>query len=160
MLIDVFSCRRGMSNSGMVSRIAGEAIGADQFLPNMGSEEFLLCLSRQALEASCAEASVQPRPKVRETRAALVEHFENEHFVHASARFAPPADELLDWIRASSATDILGAAAQDDGGDHVDDPAEDQEGYFDGAADQDDLQAAGLSDHEEDDAGFDQRDAA
>ncbi|KQX52457.1 hypothetical protein [Ensifer sp. Root954] len=66
----------------------------DEFLPNMGSEEFLLCLSRQALEGSCAEASVQPRPKVRETRAALVEHFANEHFVHALGRFAPPADEL------------------------------------------------------------------
>jgi ParB family chromosome partitioning protein len=150
VLIDVFSCRRGVSNSGMVSRIAGEAIGADKFLPNMGSEEFLLCLSRQALEASCAEASVQPRPKVRETRAALVEHFANEHFVHASARFAPPADELLDWIRTSSATDIVGAVSQDDGGDHVDDPAEDQ----------DDLQDADLSDHEEHNAGFDQRDAA
>ncbi len=160
VLIDVLSCRRGMSNSGMVSRIAGEAIGADKFLPNMGSEEFLLCLSRQALEASCAEASVQPRPKVRETRTALVEHFANEHFVHASARFAPPADELLDWIRASSATDIVGAASQDDGGDHVDDPAEDQEGHFDEAADQDDLQDADFSDHEEHDAGFDQRDAA
>ncbi|MGO7028539.1 ParB N-terminal domain-containing protein [Rhizobium johnstonii] len=160
VLIDVFSCRRGMSNSGMVSRIAGEAIGADQFLPNMGSEEFLLCLSRQALETSCAEASVQPRQKVRETRVALVEHFANQHFVHASARFAPPADELLDWIRASSATDIVGAATQDDGGDHVDDPAEDQEGHFDGAADQDDLQDADLSDHEERDAGFVQRDAA
>ncbi len=160
VLIEVLSCRRGMSNSGMVSRIAGEAIGADKFLPNMGSEEFLLCLSRQALEASCAEASVQPRPKVRETRAALVEHFANEHFVHASARFAPPADELLDWIRASSATDIVGAASQDDGGDHVDDPAEDQEGHFDEAADQDDLQDADFSDHEEHDAGFDQREAA
>ncbi|CUX68977.1 ParB-like partition protein [Agrobacterium genomosp. 5 str. CFBP 6626] len=160
VLIDVLSCRRGMSNSGMVSRIAGETVGADKFLPNMGSEEFLQCLSRQALEASCAEASVQPRPKVRETRAALVEHFANEHFVHASARFAPPADELLDWIRASSATDVIGAASQDDGGDHVDDPAEDQEGHFDEAADQDDLQDADFSDHEEHDAGFDQRDAA
>ncbi|NTI26569.1 ParB N-terminal domain-containing protein (plasmid) [Rhizobium rhizogenes] len=159
VLIDVLSCRRGMSNSGMVARIAGEAIGADNFLPNMGSEEFLLCLSRQALEASCADVSLQPRPKVRETRAALVEHFANEHFVHASARFAPPADELLDWIRASSATDIVGAASQDDGGDHVDDPAEDQEGHFDEAADQDDLQDADLSDHEEHDA-VDQRVAA
>jgi len=73
VLIDVLSCRRGMSNSGMVSRIAGEAIGADEYLPNMGSEDFLLCLSRQALEACCAEAAVQPRQKVRETRATLVE---------------------------------------------------------------------------------------
>ncbi len=109
VLIDVLSCRRGMSNSGMVSRIAGEAIGADEYLPNMGSEDFLLCLSRQALEANCTEASVQPRQKVRETRAALVEHFASEHFVHSSARFAPPADELRDWIRAgaATATDII-----------------------------------------------------
>lgn len=84
----------------------------DEFLPNMGSEEFLLCLSRQALEGSCAEASVQPRPKVRETRAALVEHFANEHFVHALGRFAPPADELLGWVRAGAATDIIGAGPQ------------------------------------------------
>lgn len=78
----------------------------------MGSEEFLLCLSRQALEGSCAEASVQPRPKVRETRAALVEQFANEHFVHALGRFAPPADELLGWVRAGAATDIIGAGPQ------------------------------------------------
>lgn len=160
VLIDVLSCRRGMSNSGMVSRIAGEAIGADEYLPNMGSEDFLLCLSRQALEVSCAEASVQPRPKVRETRAALVEHFANEHFVHASARFAPPTDELLGWIRVSSNTDILGAASQDDEAGDVDDQAEGQEEHFDGALNQDDLQDAVLSNHEEDDAGFDQRDAA
>lgn len=72
----------------------------------------MLCLSRQALEGSCAEASVQPRPKVRETRAALVEHFANEHFVHALGRFAPPADELPGWVRAGAATDIIGAGPQ------------------------------------------------
>ncbi|MCD2184865.1 ParB N-terminal domain-containing protein [Rhizobium sp. GN54] len=160
VLIDVLSCRRGMSNSGMVSRIAGEAIGADEFLPNMGSEEFLLCLSRQALEASCAEASVQPRPKVRETRAALVEHFASEHFVHASARFAPPADELLDWIRASSPTDTLGTASHDDDGGQADDPAEEQDGQIDEAADLDDLQDPDLSDDGEHDDDFDQRAAA
>ncbi|MBP2562394.1 hypothetical protein J2T08_006084 [Neorhizobium galegae] len=160
VLIDVLSCRRGMSNSGMVSRIAGEAVGADEYLPNMGSEEFLSCLSRQALEASCAEASVQPQQKVRETRAALVEHFASEHFVHTSARFAPPADELLDWIRASSPTDTIGTAPHDDEGDRVDDPAEDQERQIDEAADQNDLQDPDLSDDEEHDADFDQRAAA
>jgi ParB family transcriptional regulator, chromosome partitioning protein len=160
VLIDVLSCRRGMSNSGMVSRIAGKAIGADEYLPNMGSEDFLLCLSRQALEASCAEASVQPRQKVRETRAALVEHFQNERFVHTSAHFAPPADELLDWIRASSPTDTTGTAAHDDEGDHVDDPAEKQEGQIDEAADQNDLQYPDLSDDEDHGEDFDQRAAA
>jgi ParB family transcriptional regulator, chromosome partitioning protein len=160
VLIDVLSCRRGISNSGMVSRIAGEAIGADEYLPNMGSEYFLLCLSRQALEASCAEASIQPRPKVRETRAALVEHFQSERFVHMSARFAPPAEELLDWIRASAPTDTIGAAPNDDDGGQADDPAEDQDGQIDEAADQDDLQDPDLSDDGEHDDTFDQRAAA
>lgn len=154
VLIDVLSCRRGMSNSGMIARIAGEAIGADEFLPNMGSEEFLLCLSRQALEASCAEASVQPRQKVRETRAALVEHFATEHFLHPSGRFAPPADELLDWIRAGAVTDIVGSAEEE--GSQADDPAEDHDGQTIEEADQEDLQGSA----DEHDEGFDQRVAA
>lgn len=112
VLIDVLSCRQGMSNSGLVSRLAGEAIGADEFLPNMGSEDFLRCLSRQAIEASCAEAGVQPRPKVRETRAALVEHFATEHFVHPSARFAPGLEEMSEWLRAG--TVVSGITADGD----------------------------------------------
>ena len=97
VLIEVLSCRRNMSNSGIVSRIAGAVVGADSFLPNMGTEDFLMCLSRQALEAACADTSVLPRNKVRDTRAALVEHFQEERFVHASALFAPDANELADW---------------------------------------------------------------
>lgn len=99
MLIDVLSCRRGMSNSGVVARIAGDAIGADNFLPTMGTEEFLLCLSRQALEASCKESSVRLHPRVRDTRSALVEHFREGHFVHASARFAPDEREIADLLK-------------------------------------------------------------
>jgi ParB family transcriptional regulator, chromosome partitioning protein len=99
MLIDVLSCRRGMSNSGVVSRIAGDAIGADSFLPNMGSEDFLVCLSRQALEATAREANLVPRQKVRETRSALIEHFKEGHFVHASARFSPDPQDVADLMR-------------------------------------------------------------
>ncbi|MBO0134290.1 ParB N-terminal domain-containing protein [Agrobacterium burrii] len=105
MLIDVLSCRRGMSNSGVVSRIAGDAIGADSFLPNMGSEDFLLCLSRQALEAAAKEANVLPRQKVRETRAALVDHFSQERFIHASALFAPDRQDIVDLIKHGEAVD-------------------------------------------------------
>jgi len=97
VLIEVLSCRRNMSNSGIVSRVAGAVIGADSFLPNMGTEEFLVCLSRHALEGACAGTSVLPRNKVRDTRAALVEHFKEERFVHTSALFAPEANELADW---------------------------------------------------------------
>ncbi|WCK69375.1 ParB/RepB/Spo0J family partition protein [Agrobacterium tumefaciens] len=103
VLIDVLSCRRGMSNSGVVSRIAGDVIGADSFLPNMGSEDFLLCLSRRALEAAAKEANVLPRQKVRETRAALVDHFGQERFVHASALFAPDRQDVVDLIKHGEA---------------------------------------------------------
>ena len=105
MLIDVLSCRRGMSNSGVVSRIAGEAIGADGYFTNMGSEDFLLCLSRQALEAAAKEVNVLPRPKVRETRAALVDHFRQGHFVHASALFAPDPNDVADLISQADTPD-------------------------------------------------------
>ncbi|MUO43004.1 ParB/RepB/Spo0J family partition protein [Agrobacterium vitis] len=105
MLIDVLSCRRGMSNSGVASRIAGNAIGADGFLPNMGSEDFLLCLSRQALEAAAKEANVLPRQKVRETRAALVDHFRQERFVHSAALFAPDRQEITDLIKYGETLD-------------------------------------------------------
>lgn len=99
-LIDVLSCRRGMSNSGVVSRIAGDAIGADGYLPNMGTEEFLLCLSRQALEMTAKDVNVLPRSKVRETRAALVEHFGQEQLVHPAALFAPDPKDIADLLKA------------------------------------------------------------
>lgn len=160
VLVDVLSCRRGMSNSGMIARIAGDAIGADQFLPNMGSEDFLLCLSRQALEASCVEASVQPRQKVRDTRAALVEHFATQHFVHPAGRFAPPADELLDWIRAGAATDVIGSGGHQDDGGHGEDLDAEQEGHAGEEGDHDDPQGTDVGSGDEHDQDFDQRVAA
>lgn len=99
-LIDILSCRRGHTNSGVVARIAGEAIGGDGFIANMGTEEFLECLSRQSLEASCAAVSVLPRQRVRETRAALVDHYKEGLFVHPAARFAPDSAELADILKA------------------------------------------------------------
>lgn len=115
MLIDVLSCRRGMSNSGIVSRIAGDAIGADSFLANMGSEDFLLCLSRQAMEAAAKEANVLPRQKVRETRAALVDHFKAERFVHASALFAPDPQDIVDLIKSGEVIGDDDTAGNTDG---------------------------------------------
>lgn len=100
-LIDVFSARENRTNSGLVARLAGQAIGADYFLPNMGTEDFLACLSRPALERCCQETPVLPRAKVRETRAALVDHFKCDRFVHPSALFAVDAAEIAGW-RGSS----------------------------------------------------------
>ncbi|MBB3302256.1 ParB/RepB/Spo0J family partition protein [Rhizobium sp. BK077] len=107
VLIDVLSCRRGMSNSGIVSRIAGNAIGADGFLPNMGTEDFLLCLSRQALEAAAKSVNLVPRARVRETRAALVDHFAADAaFVLPAALFAPDPKDIAALMK--HADDLAG----------------------------------------------------
>lgn len=98
LLIDVLSCRENASNSGIIARVAGDLIGADAFLPNMGNEEFLSCLSRPALEGSCRDTPVLPRQKVRDTRAALVEHFKEERFVYPTALFEPDAAKLSAWL--------------------------------------------------------------
>ena len=97
-LIDVFSARENRTDSGMVARIAGSAIAADEFLPNMATEEFLSCLSRSALERSCADTSVLPRQKLKDTRAALVEHFKEGRFVHAAAQFGLDRTKLSAWL--------------------------------------------------------------
>ncbi|MCP2223593.1 MULTISPECIES: ParB N-terminal domain-containing protein [Bradyrhizobium] len=105
VLIDVLSCRENRSDSGVVARVAGEAIGADSFLPNMGTEEFLSCLSRTALEAVCGSTPVLPRPRVKDTRAELVKHFADGRLVHSVALFAPAPDKIAAWIDRFSAAD-------------------------------------------------------
>jgi ParB family chromosome partitioning protein len=137
VLIEVLSCRRNMSNSGIVSRIAGAVVGADSFLPNMGTEDFLLCLSRQALESACADTAVLPRNKVCDTRAALVEHFQEERFVHGSALFAPDANELADWkarneiVEDENVGDAEGSVDESEAGDT--DPDAVSEGFREAA---------------------------
>ncbi len=113
MLVDVFSCRENATNSGIVARIAGEMIGADAFLPNMGTEDFLSCLSRPALEGSCKDTPVLPRQRVKDTRAALVEHYKEGHFVHPSALCAPDPAKLSDWLSSRAATADEDEAAED-----------------------------------------------
>ncbi|BCH19555.1 peptide transporter (plasmid) [Mesorhizobium sp. L-2-11] len=128
LLIDVLSCRENRSDSGVVSRVAGDAIGADNFLPNMGTEDFLSCLSRPALEGACADTSVLPRQKVKDTRAALVEYFKEERFVHPSALFAPDAAKLTAWLKKNVAKpDEDGTPADQDelDGDAIVEPAHD-----------------------------------
>ena len=105
VLVDVFSCREGMSKSGIVALVAGAAVGADSFLANMGTDDFLSCLSRPALEGSCFDTPVLPRARVKDTRAALVEHFKEGHFVHQSALFAPDAASLTEWLGKNAVPD-------------------------------------------------------
>lgn len=110
VLVDVLSCRENRSASGVVARVAGDVIAADGHLPNMGTEEFLSCLSRPALEAACTDAAVLPRQKVKDTRTALVEHFREGRFVHPTARFAPDPATLSTWLAKYEPTE-----AADDG---------------------------------------------
>lgn len=125
-LIDILSCRRGHTNSGVVARIAGDTIGGDGFIANMATEAFLECLSRPSLEASCAAVSVRPRQRVRETRADLVEHYKEGLFVHPAARFAPEPAELADILKARD------AAVKDD--EQPEDGPSEGDGDRDGAA--------------------------
>ena len=116
MLVDLFSCRENATNSGIVARVVGEVIGADTFLPNMGTEDFLSCLSRPALEASCKETPVLPRQRVKDTRAALVEHFKEGHFVHPAALFAPDDMKLAQWLSSSETPADADEAEEDAAG--------------------------------------------
>lgn len=124
-LIDALSARTNRTDSGIVARIAGDAIGADTYLPNMGTEQFLACLSRPALEASCCGRSVAPGPRVRDTRAALVEHFKEERFVHPSGLFAPDDVKLGEWL----------AKNMEQGGEDDDAPADGPMGSIEDDAD-------------------------
>lgn len=122
LLIDVLSCRSGRSKSGIVALVAGDAVGADGFLPNMGTDDFLSCLSRTALEASCKDTSVLPRQKVKDTRAALVAHYAEGRFVHASALFEPNAIKLANWLKDNEPVADEHDEGDDDQVDHVDEP--------------------------------------
>lgn len=100
LLRHVLSCQINRTNSGLAARIAGQAIGADSFLPNMGTDEFLSCLSRPAIEGAAKQACIPVLPKVKDTRAALVKQFAGTEFVHPSALFALKPDELTGWTGA------------------------------------------------------------
>ena len=50
MLATVLSCSLGRSDSGLVARIAGDALGADAHIGDMATEDFLGCLSKAGIE--------------------------------------------------------------------------------------------------------------
>ncbi|WFS03345.1 ParB/RepB/Spo0J family partition protein [Rhizobium tumorigenes] len=97
VLIEVLSLRRNRSNSGLVARIAGDAVGADQFLPTMAREDFLACLSRSALETVAEAAGIPGCIKVKDIRAAVVEHFADGRLILPAAAIAADRAEVLAW---------------------------------------------------------------
>ena len=93
ILRDTLSCKEGMTNSGIGARIAGDALGADEYLPNMATEEFLSCLSKPAIERVASEAAVAPRNTGKATRAALIDRVGKGTFLLPAARFKLSAEE-------------------------------------------------------------------
>lgn len=100
MLKLVLSCRDNMTNSGVSSRIAGESLGAATYLPTMATEEFLSCLSRQALEHNAATNGAKIEVRVKDTRSAMVKHFTDKTWVYPGAAFT-----LSDAERAEFSTE-------------------------------------------------------
>jgi len=94
MLVAALSCRDNMSNSGLGARVAGEAIGASLYLPTMATDEFLSCLSRQALEKAAETEGVRTEARVRDTRARFIERFSGTRYVYPGALFQLTAEEI------------------------------------------------------------------
>jgi ParB family chromosome partitioning protein len=103
VLQSVLSCRLAYGvGSGLAARIVGEAIGADADMPHMGTEEFLACLSRAALEAEASRHRVLPRGRVKDTRAALIEQVRETGLVLPAAHFALTEQECSDFAMKGS----------------------------------------------------------
>jgi len=98
MLTYTLSCRANMSDSGVAARIAGVTTGADTFLPTMATDEFLKCLSRQALERSASAEGLRVESRVKDTRAGLVARFKDATWHFAGARFALTDEEMTNKI--------------------------------------------------------------
>ncbi len=103
VLQTVLNCRLAYGEGGgPAARIAGDAIGADADLPHMGTEEFLSCLSRAALEAEAGRHRVLPRGRVKDTRAALIEQVREAGLVLPAAQFALTERESADFAKKGS----------------------------------------------------------
>ena len=110
MLKIVLSCRANMTDSGVSSRVAGETLGAAAHLPTMATDEFLSCLSRQALERSATADGVKVEVRVKDTRAALVKHFDGKTWHFPGALFPLTEEERANaaartghWVSGSTA---------------------------------------------------------
>jgi ParB family chromosome partitioning protein len=93
-LANVLSCLLGHGDSGLPARIAGDAIGADVHLGNMATEDFLSCLSKAAIERVGSSLNVQPRQRVKDTRAAVIGEAAGSTYVHPAALFALSQAEI------------------------------------------------------------------
>ena len=147
MLVQVLSCRVGLSQSGPVARVAGDAIGADAFLPSMAEDDFLKTLSKGGIEKAIRELGLAPRNTGKEMRAALIEHVGQGRYVLPAAHFALRAaelSELHDRIEADRSPDPIGEADEsvDEGVDSADDLAGEVDDVDASGSDEADVRAA------------------
>jgi ParB family transcriptional regulator, chromosome partitioning protein len=91
-LANVLSCSLGHGDSGLPARIAGDAIGADTHLGNMATEDFL--------ERVGSRLNVQPRQRVKDTRAAVLAEAAGSTYVHPAALFALSQAEIAHHLEA------------------------------------------------------------
>ena len=139
MLIEILSCQENRTNSGIAAGLAGQAIGADNFLPNLATSDFLATLSRSVIEKAAAENGIAPKPRLRETRDGLIQKFAKEgRFFHPIASFAPDGDELQSFLtraRTPVPSDLDSSDDSDDPPFDVDpDPEADQPDDVEAAA--------------------------
>ena len=100
-LANVLSCALGHGDSGLPARIAGDAIGADLHLGNMATDDFLSCLSKAAIERVGSSLNVQPRQRVKDTRAAVITEAVGSTYVHPAALFALTQAEIAHHSEAA-----------------------------------------------------------
>ena len=109
MLVAVLSCRDNMSDSGLVSRIAGAAIDASACLPNMATDAFLSCLSKAGVEKAALAEGVRVEVRAKDTRARLIERFKTGTYVYPNARFQLTADDLASANASRMRHDVPGS---------------------------------------------------
>ena len=124
MLAAVLSCSIGRSDSGLVARIAGDALGADAHFGNMATEDFLGCLSKAGIEKVGSSLSILPRPRAKDTRAEVIKQASGTTYVHPAALFALTEAEVA--LHAESPREYSWG--------HDDPGADDQDGAGDGLA--------------------------
>jgi ParB family chromosome partitioning protein len=100
MLAEFLSCSPGRNDSGLVARIAGDALGADAHISTMATEEFLACLSKAGIEKVGTSLRVLPRPRAKDTRAEVIKQASGTTYVHPAAHFALTEAEIAHHAEA------------------------------------------------------------
>jgi ParB family chromosome partitioning protein len=130
MLAHTLSCRAQYSNSGIIAQIVGDDSGANLRLPNMATEEFLSCLSRQALQRVAETNGIPLGARVKDTRAAIIKHLEGQTWRYPQACFAPDQETIDDTLNGPS----WEAGDEEEDTENAGDPTDDGEDAYSEAA--------------------------